>query len=141
MTLLAKYHSGDIQKLMNDITKYTIGMDDWFDRIVVPTDTNYPPYNVIKKSENELRLEVALAGFKKSDITVYTENGKLTIDGHKETDNGKEYVHRGLANRAFSRSWTLPEDLEVKNVEFEDGLLSVDLVRIVPENQKKKVWF
>lgn len=141
MTLLAKYHSSDIQKLMNDITKYTIGMDDWFDRIVVPTDTNYPPYNVIKKSENELRLEVALAGFKKSDITVYTENGKLTIDGHKETDNGKEYVHRGLANRAFSRSWTLPEDLEVKNVEFEDGLLSVDLVRIVPENQKKKVWF
>lgn len=141
MTLLAKYHSGDIQKLMNDITKYTIGMDDWFDRIVVPTDTNYPPYNVIKQSENHLRLEVALAGFKKSDITVYTENGKLTIDGHKETDNGKEYVHRGLANRAFSRSWTLPEDLEVNTVEFEDGLLCVDLVRIVPENQKKKVWF
>jgi molecular chaperone IbpA len=141
MTLLAKYHSGDIQKLMNDLTKYTIGMDDWFDRNVVPTDTNYPPYNVFKESETDLRLEVALAGFKNSDISVYTENGKLTIDGNKETDTDKEYVYRGLANRGFTRSWTLPEDLEVNEVNFEDGLLSVKLSRIIPEHQKKKVWF
>ena len=140
MTLLAKYHSGDIQKLMNDFTKYTIGMDDWFDRIVVPVDSNYPPYNVIKEFDTNIRLEVALAGFKKSNINVFTENGKLTIDGHKEPDNEKEYVHRGLANRNFSRSWTLPEDLEIGKVQFEDGLLSIVMSRIVPEHQKKKVW-
>lgn len=141
MTLLAKYHASDIQKLMNDLTKYTIGMDDWFDRIVVPTDTNYPPYNVIKESETELRLEVALAGFSKNEVTVFTEDGKLTIDGHKTTDADKEYVYKGLANRAFNRSWTLPDDLEVKTVKFEDGLLSVFLSRIIPENKKKHVWF
>jgi molecular chaperone IbpA len=140
MALLAKYHSGDIQKLMNDFTKYTIGMDDWFDRIVVPVDSNYPPYNIIKESDTNIRLEVALAGFKKSNINVFTENGKLTIDGHKEPDNEKEYVHRGLANRNFSRSWTLPEDLEIGKVQFEDGLLSIVMSRIVPEHQKKKVW-
>jgi molecular chaperone IbpA len=141
MTMLAKYHTGDIQKLMNDLTKYTIGMDDWFDRIVVPTDTNYPPYNVIKESDTELRLEVALAGFAKNEVTVYTEDGKLVINGHKTTDNDKEYVYKGLANRAFDRSWTLPDDLEIKNVKFEDGLLSVSLSRIIPENKKKRVWF
>ena len=127
------------------IHKFGIGFDTVFDELLnatsVQSQTNYPPYNVIKDSETELRLEVALAGFAKNEITVYTEDGKLTIDGHKETDNAKEYVYKGLANRAFSRSWTLPDDLEIKNVKFEDGLLSVSLSRIIPDNKKKHVWF
>ena len=143
MTYLAKYHTGNIEKFLNDIEKYSIGMDEWFHRFgaLQQTETNYPPYNVIKESNTEFRLEIALAGFKKNEITVYTENNKLFVEGTKEVDSGKEYVHHGLANRAFTRTWTISDDVEVKNVLFEDGLLIIKLSRIIPDHQKKKVWF
>ena len=143
MTYLAKYHTGNIEKFLNDIEKYSIGMDEWFHRFgaLHQTETNYPPYNVIKESNTEFRLEIALAGFKKNEITVYTENNKLFVEGTKEVDSGKEYVHHGLANRAFTRTWTISDDVEVKNVLFEDGLLIIKLSRIIPDHQKKKVWF
>jgi molecular chaperone IbpA len=86
-------------------------------------------------------LEVALAGFKKKELAVYTENNKLFIEGQRESNSDKQYVHQGLANRAFTRTWTISDDVEVKDVTFEDGLLTVKLCKIVPEHQKKKVWF
>ena len=143
MTLLAKYHTANLDKFLNDIEKYSIGMDEWFHRMSAlhQTESNYPPYNTIKESETEFRLEVALAGFKKNEIAVYTENNKLFIEGTKEVDSGKEYIHHGLANRAFTRVWTVSDDVEVKEVTFDDGLLTVKLARVIPEHQKKKVWF
>ena len=143
MYTLTKYNAGNIEKFLNDIDKYSLGMDEWFNRFssLQQTDANYPPYNVIKTSETETRLEVALAGFKSNEISVYTENNKLFVEGHKEPNNDKEYVHRGLATRTFIRSWTISDDIEVKGVGFEDGLLSVNLTKIIPEHQKKKVWF
>lgn len=141
--LLTQYNSGNIEKFLNDVNKYSIGMDEWFDRIgsLHQTETNYPPYNVIQESNVDFRLEVALAGFKKSEITVFTENNKLFIEGDKEVNSEKEYVHHGLATRAFKRAWTISDDIEVTEVTFEDGLLTVKLSKIVPEHQKKKVWF
>jgi molecular chaperone IbpA len=143
MNALVQYNTGNIEKFLNDVEKYSIGMDEWFHRFgaLHQTESNYPPYNVIKESNTEFRLELALAGFKKNQITVYTENNKLFIEGEKELDSGKEYVHHGLAHRAFTRSWTISDDVEVKEVTFDDGLLSVKLVKIVPEHQKKKIWF
>lgn len=143
MYTLTKYNAGNLQKFLDDVDKYAIGMDGWFDRFTSlhNTDANYPPYNVIKTSNTETRLEVALAGFKKNEITVYTENNKLFVEGHKEPNNEKEYVHRGLATRTFTRVWTISDDVEVKEVHFEDGLLSISLIKIVPDHQKKKVWF
>jgi molecular chaperone IbpA len=143
MYTLTKYNTGNIQKFLEDIDKYTIGMDEWINRFntLTQTDSNYPPYNVIKESNTETKLEVALAGFKSNEISVYTENNKLYVEGHKEPNNEKEYVHRGLATRTFTRSWTISDDVEVKNVSFEDGLLSIRLTRVIPEHQKKKVWF
>jgi len=143
MYTLAKYNAANIEKFLSDIEKYSIGMDEWFNRFgaLHQTETNYPPYNVIKESNTEFRLEVALAGFKKNQITVYTENNKLFIEGTKDTENSKEYVHQGLANRAFTRSWTISDDVEVKEVLFEDGLLSVKISKVIPEHQKRKVWF
>jgi len=143
MNTLVRYNTGNIEKFLNDIDKYSIGMDEWFHRFgaLHQTETNYPPYNVIRESSTEFRLEVALAGFKKNQITVYTENNKLFIEGEREVDSGKEYVHHGLAQRAFTRSWTISDDVEVKEVSFEDGLLCVRLAKIIPEHQKKKVWF
>jgi len=141
--LLTQYNAGNIEKFLNDVNKYSIGMDDWFDRIgsLHQTESNYPPYNVIQESNVDFRLEVALAGFKKSEITVFTENNKLFIEGDKEINNEKEYVHHGLATRAFKRAWTISDDIEITEVTFEDGLLAVKLSKVVPEHQKKKVWF
>ncbi len=143
MNTLVLYNTQNIQKFLNDIEKYSIGMDEWFNRFdgLTQTESNYPPYNVIKTSDTEFRLEIALAGFKKNQITVYTENNKLYVEGTRDSDSSKEYVHQGLANRAFARYWTISDDVEIKSVKFEDGLLLIDIVKIVPEHQKRKVWF
>lgn len=143
MNTIVRYNTGNIQKFLNDIDKYSIGMDEWFHRFSAlhQTESNYPPYNVIKESNTEFRLEIALAGFTKNQITVYTENNKLFVEGTKDQDSQKEYVHQGLAQRAFTRSWTISDDVEVKNVTFENGLLNIQMVKIVPEHQKRKVWF
>lgn len=143
MNTLVRYNTGNIEKFLNDLEKYSIGMDEWIHRFSVlhQTESNYPPYNVIRESNVKFRLEVALAGFNKNQITVYTENNKLFVEGEKEVDSGKEYVHQGLAQRAFTRSWTISDDVEVKTVTFEDGLLCVQFEKVIPEHQKKKVWF
>lgn len=136
------YTTYTIQKLINNIERNSIGMENWLDKIYsVNTEVNYPPYNTIKLNDNQFKVEVALAGFTNKEVTVYTENNKLYIEGHKEESNKDTYVHRGLATRAFTRSWTIPDDLKVKEVSFENGLLVILLSRIIPEHQKKKVWF
>jgi molecular chaperone IbpA len=142
--LLAKYNTGNIDKFLNDIEKYSIGMDEWFNRFdtVHESTTNYPPYNLIKESETEFRLELALAGYKKEDIRVSTEWNKLSIESAKKekTQDTVEYLHNGLAKRSFMRTWTLSDDVKVFDVKFEDGLLVVKLNRVIPEHQKRKVY-
>ena len=106
------------------------------------TQTNYPPYNLVQLSNVEYRLELALAGFKKEELNVYTQDGKLFVDGKKGDDETERtYVHRGMAARAFTRSWTLSDETEVRSVTFEDGLLTIDLGKIVPDHYQRKDWF
>jgi len=142
MTTLAKYHTANLDRFLQDIDKYSIGLDEWFHRFntLHQTETNYPPYNLVKEDNVTFKLEIALAGFKKNEIIVTTESGKLFVEGQTEKKDA-EYIHQGLAKRAFTRSWTLSDDVEVRNVIFEDGLLSIELKRIIPEHQQKKVWF
>ena len=116
-----------------------IGFDEWQSRFDTPIQ-NYPPYNTIKVSNNEYRVEVAAAGFKKENLKVYTQEGQLVIEGKKEDGVEHEYMHRGLAQRAFTRAWSLPEELVVKDVRFEDGLLLIDIEKVVPEAQQRKDW-
>ena len=140
---LARYHVENLPELMKVIRQNGIGMDDYLDRFfnITPTQTNYPPYNIIQVNNVETKLEVALAGFKKKDIKVYTEHGKLNIEGGKEESTEKSnYTHQGLAQRSFSRAWTITDDTEVKSVEFEDGLLTVTVSKIVPEHYARKDW-
>jgi HSP20 family molecular chaperone IbpA len=116
-------------------------MEDYFDRLTTlhETTSNYPPYNLVTVSNVESRLELALAGFKKKEVYVYTQDGKLFVEGQKEDkETGTEYVHRGVAQRSFTRSWTLSDETEVRSVSFEDGLLSVVLGKIVPEHHQRK---
>ena len=142
MTVLAKYQTANVEKFLRDVDRYSIGMDEWFHRMgtLHQTESNYPPYNLVKEDSITFRLEVALAGFKKEEIIVTTESGKLFVEGQTEKED-VEYVHQGLAKRAFTRSWTLSDDVEVRNVVFEDGLLTIELKRIIPEHQQRKVWF
>ena len=139
MNTLARYHAANLPDLMEKITKNSIGMDDYLNQFWEGTTTsNYPPYNLIQLNNVESRLEIALAGFSKKEIKVYTEYGRLMVEGNKEDTKDAEYVHRGLAQRDFSRAWTLSEDTEVREVQFKDGLLTVKLGKIVPEHHARK---
>ncbi len=141
MTNLSRYASADLPALMDRITRNSIGMDEYFDRLfnLHETTSNYPPYNLVQISNVESRLELALAGFAKKEVLVYTQDGKLFIEGQKEDkETETNYVHKGLAQRSFTRTWTLADDTEVTSVNFEDGLLTVILGRIVPESHKRK---
>jgi len=137
---LAKYNSTNINQLMERLQRNTIGMDTYFDRIFSYEAQNYPPYNLVQVSEDESRLELALAGFTNDEVKVYTERGNLVVEGSKDKTDGREYIHRGLAQRSFTRSWTISEDTEVTDVTFENGLLSVTLSRIIPESRQKKFF-
>ena len=144
MTNLAKYHAANMNQLLDRINRNSIGMDEYFDRLfnLHETTSNYPPYNLVTVSNVESRLELALAGFKKAEVNVYTQDGKLFVEGQKEDkETGTEYVHRGVAQRSFTRAWTLSDETEVRSVVFEDGLLSITLGKIVPEAHKRKDWF
>ena len=141
MTNLSRYTSADLPALMDRITRNSIGMDEYFDRLfnLHETTSNYPPYNLVQISSVESKLELALAGFAKKEVLVYTQDGKLFIEGQKEDkETDTNYLHKGLAQRSFTRTWTLADDTEVTSVNFEDGLLTVILGRIVPESHKRK---
>ena len=141
MTNLTRYTSADLPTLLDKITRNSIGMDEYLDRIfnVHETSSNYPPYNLIQVSNVESRLELALAGFKKEEVHVYTEYGKLFVEGQKEDkESDTRYVHKGLAQRSFKRAWTMADDTEVSDVTFEDGLLTIQLRKIVPEHHARK---
>jgi len=128
--------------LMEKISRNSIGLDNFFDTFFdQDVTTNYPPYNLIHVNNVESRLEIALAGFKKKEVKVYTEYGKLFVTANKESKEDKtDYVHQGLAQRSFERAWTLSDDVEVKNVDFADGLLTVTLGKIVPEHHSRKEY-
>ena len=139
MTNIQRYGAADLGELMDRITKNSIGLDGYFNKFFDETVTNYPPYNLIQVNNTESRLEIALAGFKKEEVHVYTEYGKLFVEGKKKDKKTEsEYVHQGLAQRSFNRAWTLADDYEVRDVSLEDGLLTVKLGKIVPDHHTRK---
>ena len=141
MTNLARYHAENLPELFEKITRNSIGMDDYLNRFFSDTRTeNYPPYNIVQVNNVETRLEVALAGFKKKEVKVYTEFGKLIVEGNREEKEDKEFAFKGLAQRSFQRAWSISDDTEVQKVEFEDGLLTVKVGKIVPEHHARKDW-
>ena len=141
---LTKYNAANINQLLDRINRNSIGMDEYFDRLfnLQESASNYPPYNLVQVSNTESRLELALAGFKEKEVNVYTQDGKLFVEGQREDgETGTNYVHRGVAARSFTRAWTLSDETEVRSVSFEDGLLTITLGRIVPEHHLRKDWF
>ena len=142
MTNLARYHAANLPDLFDKITKNSIGMDDYLNRFwEMDTTSNYPPYNLIQVNNVLSRLELALAGFKKQEVKVYTEFGKLYVEGEKEVkETDGEFLHKGLAQRSFQRVWTISDDTKVGSVKFVDGLLRIQLNKIVPEHHTRKTY-
>ena len=141
MTNLMRYTAADLPALLDRINRNSIGHDEYFDRLfnLHETTKNYPPYNLIQVNNVESHLEIALAGFKKGEVNVFTEYGKLFVEGQREdTESEKTFVHKGLAQRSFQRAWTLSDDTEVREVTFEDGLLRIVLGKVVPEHHARK---
>ena len=140
MGTLARYHAANLPELLEKINRNSIGLDDYLNRFWDNTTTeNYPPYNIVQLNNVESRLEIALAGFKKDEVSVYTEFGKLYVEGKKEeSKDAGEFVHKGLAQRSFNRVWTISDDTEVRGVGFTDGLLVVELGKIVPDHHARK---
>ena len=137
----SRFTHADLPALMDRITRNSIGMDEYLDRIfnVHETTSNYPPYNLVQISNVESHLEIALAGFKKEEVHAYTEYGKLYVEGQKvDPESDRTFIHKGLAQRSFKRAWTLSDDTEVSNVTFEDGLLRIEVKKIVPEHHARK---
>ena len=140
MGTLSRYHAENLPALLDKISKNSIGMDDYLNRFWdLDTSSNYPPYNIVQVNNVESRLEIALAGFKKNEVHVYTEFGKLYVEGKKEeSKDAGEFVHKGLAQRSFTRVWTITDDTEIRDVQFRDGLLVVELGKIVPDHHARK---
>ena len=132
------YRAKDLAELFDKITTNSIGLDRTIQNFWESTNTSYPPFNIIQENNHESTLEIALAGFKKKEVKVYTEHGKLIVEGKKDEKKENEYVHRGMAQRSFQRGWQLTDDVEIKEVSFEDGLLSISLGKVVPEHHARK---
>jgi len=129
-----------------DADKFFVGYDKVFDRLREFHDTatknipNYPPFNIKKTAENEYVIEMAVAGFGKSDITIETEGDKLVVKGNAETvEEDVDTLYQGLALRPFTRMFTLNDAVEVQNAEMVNGLLRITLERLIPESQRKKI--
>ena len=131
--------------IFNSLHPYTIGYDDvfkHFETLLEHQQPNYPPYNIVKTGDYTHCVEVALAGYSKAEVEVVVEENTLTIKSSdlptkdKPKDNG---VHKGIAKRAFKRVFTLAEDVVVNDATLKDGLLRVELERVVPEEKKPRV--
>lgn len=129
-----------------DVDKFFVGYDKVFDRLREFHDTatknipNYPPFNIKKTAENEYVIEMAVAGFGKSDLTIEVEGDKLVVKGNAENDEADvDTLYQGLALRPFTRMFTLNDSVEVQNAEMINGLLRITLERLIPESQRKQI--
>lgn len=135
-----RYQTTDLSRLMSDLNKYSLGHSTLFERLdaLSGTYSNYPPVNIIEQSETSLRVELALAGFNRPELKVYTESGRLVVEGKRENKSTEKFIERSVAYRNFRWERILPEQWKVDSVAFENGLLTIVLNRYVPEHEKRK---
>jgi len=129
----------DFNRLFDQLESLTVGFGPVFRDFQFSTQS-YPPHNIVKKSDTEFTLELAVAGFKKNQITASMHEGNLTIKGDKLTgEDTDDYQYRGIANRSFSKSFRIAEYYEIVGATLEDGILSVTFVKNVPEEAQPKL--
>ena len=135
----------------NSLRPFSVGFDSMFeefDRMLESTErynSNYPPYNIHRLNETDYKIEIALAGYSKDDIELELKENTLTVRNKakekiiNENGNGNGVIHKGISTRQFERSFTISEDIKVKNAELKNGLLNIDLERIIPEEKKSRL--
>lgn len=133
-----------LQSLPNDLTHYTVGFGDLFDGIRTQLEqvnhTAYPPHNIRKVGDHRYALDIAVAGFKRSDLEIAVEKQVLIIKGTKpETTETEDYVYRGLALRSFDKRIPLVETAEVREASLDDGILTIIVENVIPEKEKKRL--
>ena len=123
----------------------TVGFDRLFDMLensnLRQAQENYPPFDLIKKGENDYCIELAVAGFKPDEIDITAQQNVLIVSGRKSDETGEkgsDYIYRGIANRSFERRFALADHIQVRGADLKDGLLSIDLVREIPEAMKPR---
>ena len=134
------FTTATLDTFWKEYAPHTVGLDDVSHRLdsMSGNNVNYPPYNLIKHDSSNFSIEIALAGFTKDEIELSTEQNILRVASKSpKQDSERTYLHKGVSKRSFTRSWQLSEDVKVKTVSYENGLLTIDLQRIIPEHQKK----
>lgn len=122
----------------------TVGFDRLFQLLdsvggVESEASTYPPYNIERKADNQYRITMAVAGFSKDELDIEVKEQSLTVKGEKKSDDkDRQFLHRGIATRAFERRFQLADHVEVTGADLQDGLLHIDLVRNVPERLKPR---
>ena len=115
-----------------------IGFDRVFDAVqrVNTSEANFPPYNIKKLDDENYEITLALAGFKKSELSVVVEDGNLIVKGEQAETSKSEFLHKGIAERNFTRTWALADEVKVSGSKLEDGVLTISLVHEIPEDKK-----
>ena len=145
MTGLRKFTTKDLGAIVDAAERYSVGLDDVFHRLhsygMGRANEAYPPYNLVQESNVKWRIEVALAGWSKDEIEVSTESNVLLIRSKAAKTKGEEeYMHRGISTRTFARGFNLSDDVEIGDVAFNNGMLTIELKKIIPEHQKLRVY-
>ena len=130
---------------LKDVEKFFIGFEDQFDRIsrmhgdLTKNIPNYPPYNIKKTGDNTYVIELAVAGFSKDDIEIELNDGKMVIKGNASSEsNDQDYLFKGIGMRPFTRTFAIDDHIEIRSADLQNGMLQVNLERIVPEHKKPK---
>ena len=118
----------------------TVGFESLLDLLEQGSEASqgYPPYNIERTDENNYRVTVAVAGFAEKDLNIEVRDGVLTVEGTRDQDNKTTYLHQGIGGRSFQRQFQLAEHMEVRGARLENGLLSVELERVIPEEKKPR---
>ena len=145
MTGLRKFTSKDLGAIVDAAERYSVGLDDVFHRLhsygMGRANEAYPPYNLVQESNIKWRIEVALAGWSKDEIEVSTESNILLIRSKAAKDKEEEeYMHRGISTRTFARGFNLSDDVEIGDVAFNNGMLTIELKKVIPDHQKLRVY-
>ena len=131
--------------VFHNINRYAIGFDHLMDHLVSLHSNNnlttneYPPYDIIREGESNYKIELAVAGFKKDELSIQLKDNTLTIKGESNSKNSNgDYLHKNIARRSFIKRFSLADNVEVEDATFEDGVLAVSLKHNIPEEQKPK---
>lgn len=118
----------------------SVGFDRLFDMLENNNfgGENYPPFDLIRLDDNRFRIELAVAGFRREEIEITSQQNSLLVRGQKAEEDGSTYVHRGIANRSFERRFALADHIQVRGADLRDGMLSIDLEREIPEAMKPR---